>query len=284
MYVLVLTAAQGVGEAAAVEAAALVGASGWRETLAGVFEIDADAPVDLSAFSAEHSVDANFVRRDMRRKKLLIADMDSTMIPVECVDELADFAGVRDEVEAITEIAMRGEMDFEEAIDARVALLEGQPVSVIEECYRERISLNPGARVLVRTMATHGAFTALVSGGFTAFTSRVAEAAGFHVNRANTLLDDGAKLTGTVARPILGCEAKRGFLNEFCAQNGITTQDAMAVGDGANDLAMIEAAGLGVAYKAKPILKQGADIRLDHSDLSALLAIQGYTAEQYVTD
>jgi len=177
---------------------------------------------------------------------------------------------------------MRGEMDFEEAIDARVGLLKGQPISVIEACYEARISLNPGARVLVRTMAENGAFTALVSGGFTAFTSRVAAAAGFDVNHANTLLDDGQVLTGAVARPILGRDAKRAFLHQFCEEQGISTDQAMAVGDGANDLAMIEEAALGIAFHAKPVVAQAADAFVNANGLTALLYFQGYTKDEFV--
>lgn len=217
-----------------------------------------------------------------RRKRLLIADMDSTIINVECLDELADFAGVKDKVSEITERAMRGELAFEGALRERVGMLSGLSVDALQTCYDERVRLNPGAETLVRTMAAHGARCALVSGGFTFFTSRVAEAAGFHLNRANTLIEEGGKLTGQVGDPILGKEAKLAALREETAALGLTPADALAVGDGANDLAMIEAAGLGVAYRAKPIVAAQAHAKVDHADLTALLYFQGYKASEFV--
>ena len=219
-----------------------------------------------------------------RRKKLLIADMDSTIIGCECMDELADFAGVKDEVSAITERAMRGEIGFEGALRERVAMLKGLELSALERCYVERVRLNPGARTLVRTMAANGARCVLVSGGFCFFTARVAEAAGFAHDRANTLIDDGTVLIGEVGEPILGREAKLQALVEETADLAVTPQAALAVGDGANDLMMIEAAGLGVAYRAKPVVAAQADARVDHADLTALLYFQGYTAAEFVGD
>jgi len=216
-----------------------------------------------------------------RRKRLLIADMDSTIINVECLDELADFAGVKDRVSEITERAMRGELAFEGALRERVGMLKGLATTALQTCFDERVRLNPGAETLVRTMAAHGARCALVSGGFTFFTSRVAEAAGFHLNRANTLIEQGEALTGEVGDPILGKEAKLAALEEETAALGLTPADALAVGDGANDLAMIEAAGLGVAYRAKPIVAAQADAKVDHADLTALLYFQGYRAEEF---
>jgi phosphoserine phosphatase len=218
-----------------------------------------------------------------RKKRLLIADMDSTIINVECLDELADFAGVKDKVSEITERAMRGELAFEGALRERVGMLKGLSVDALQTCYDDRVKLNPGARTLVRTMAEHGARCALVSGGFTFFTSRVAEAAGFHLNRANTLIEADGKLTGTVGDPILGKEAKLAALQEETAALGLTPADALAVGDGANDLAMIEVAGLGVAYRAKPIVASQAHAKVDHADLTALLYFQGYTAAEFVS-
>jgi phosphoserine phosphatase len=206
---------------------------------------------------------------------MLIADMDSTIIGVECIDELADFAGVKPQVAAITEAAMRGELDFAAALAARVALLRGLPESVLERCYAERVRLNPGARVLVRTMAALGAATALVSGGFTYFSERVARAAGFATHQANRLLIEDGVLTGEVARPILGREAKLAALEAGAKAAGIRHDAVLAVGDGANDRDMVEAAGLGVAYRAKPALAAAADARLERSDLTALLALQG---------
>lgn len=216
-----------------------------------------------------------------RRKRLLIADMDSTIINVECLDELADFAGVKEAVSAITERAMAGELAFEGALRERVAMLKGLGLDALQRCYDERVRLNPGAETLVRTMAAHGARCVLVSGGFTFFTGRVATAAGFHDNRANTLTEDGALLAGLVGEPILGREAKLAALNEEVAALGVTPAEALAVGDGANDLAMIEAAGLGVAYRAKPVVAAQADARVDHADLTALLYFQGYRREEF---
>ena len=229
-------------------------------------------PVDICVQPAEH-----------RRKRLLLADMDSTIIGCECLDELADFAGKKAEVAAITERAMRGEIGFEGALKARVAMLAGLDLSALERCYQERVRLNPGARTLVRTMAVGGARCVLVSGGFRSFTARVAEAAGFHADFANTLLDDGAQLTGRVGEPILGREAKRTTLDREAADLGIALWETLAIGDGANDLDMIRAAGLGVAYRAKPIVAADADARLDHADLTALLYFQGYTADEFAT-
>lgn len=217
-----------------------------------------------------------------RRKALLVADMDSTIIGCECLDELADFAGVKAEVSAITERAMRGEIGFEGALRERVGMLKGLPLAALERCYAERVRLNPGARTLVTTMAAQGARCVLVSGGFTFFTARVAEAAGFHDQRANVLIDDGAgALTGEVGHPILGREAKLAALNAEAEALGVAPAAALAIGDGANDLAMIHAAGLGVAYRAKPLVAAEADARVDHGDLTALLYFQGYRAEQF---
>lgn len=219
-----------------------------------------------------------------RRRALLIADMDSTIIGCECIDELADFAGVKAQVSEITERAMRGELDFEGALRERVAMLKGLPLSDLERAYEERVRLNPGARTLVRTMAAHGARCVLVSGGFGFFTARVAQAAGFHAERANRLIEAGDVLAGEVGEPILGREAKLAALREETAALGTDPSAALAVGDGANDLAMIEAAGLGVAYRAKPVVAAQAHAKVDHADLTALLYFQGYRAEDFVTD
>ena len=232
-----------------------------------------DAPVDYCVQSAAH-----------RRKRLLIADMDSTIIGCECLDELADFAGVKAEVSAITERAMRGEIGFDGALRERVGMLKGLPIDALERCYAERVRLNPGARTLVRTMAAHGARCALVSGGFSFFTSRVANAAGFHTDRANTLIEAAGVLTGEVGDPILGREAKLAALNKDAAALGIDLTETVAIGDGANDLAMINAAGLGVAYRAKPLVAAEADARIDHTDLTTLLYFQGYSAEDFEKD
>jgi phosphoserine phosphatase len=219
-----------------------------------------------------------------RKKRLLIADMDSTIINVECLDELADYAGLKAEISAITERAMRGELAFEGALRERVAMLKGLPVTALQAAYDERVRLNPGARTLVRTMTNFGARCALVSGGFSFFTSRVAQAAGFQSHRGNELVEADGKLTGLVADPILGREAKLAALNEDAKLFGIPLAETLAVGDGANDLAMIEAAGLGVAYRAKPVVAAEADARVDHTDLTTLLYFQGYSLDQFVTD
>lgn len=229
----------------------------------------ADAPVDLIAQPAAG-----------RRRKLLIADMDSTIITVECIDELADMIGRKAEVAAITETAMRGEIDFAGALSRRAAMLAGLPTTDLARCYAERVRLSPGARTLVQTMRHHGAHTALVSGGFSYFTERVRAAAGFHEDQANRLeIADGA-LTGTIQAPILDATAKLGALRRLLARHGLAADESLAVGDGANDRPMIEAAGLGVAYRAKPVLAEAARARIDHNDLTALLYMQGYRADE----
>jgi phosphoserine phosphatase len=235
----------------------------------------------LNAELADLPVDWCLQPEAGRRKRLLVADMDSTIINIECIDELADFAGKKAEISAITERAMRGELEFEGALRERVGMLKGLPTSVLQECFETRAKLNPGAAIAVKTMAAHGARCLLVSGGFTFFTDRVAAAAGFHANRANTLTLEGEALAGTVGEPILGREAKLAALLEEAAALGLTPADALAVGDGANDLAMIEVAGLGVAYRAKPVVAAQADARIDHCDLTALLYFQGYREEEF---
>ena len=215
-----------------------------------------------------------------RRKTLLVCDMDSTVIGQECLDELADFAGLKAEVAAITERAMRGELDFEGALTTRVAMLKGLGLDALERCYAERITLNPGARTLVGTMRAHGARTVLVSGGFTFFTQRVAAAAGFDTDRGNTLVDDGERLTGEVGQPILGREAKLAALEAESAARGGPAA-AVCIGDGANDLAMITAAGLGLAYRAKPVVAGEADAAIRHTDLRTALFFQGFEAGEF---
>lgn len=216
------------------------------------------------------------------RKRLLISDMDSTIIGQECIDELADAVGLKARISKITERAMRGELDFEAALTERVAMLKGLPLGELARTLEERITLNPGARTLIATMKAHGAATLLVSGGFTYFTSRVAEMAGFAGHQGNTLIDDGAALTGEVGRPILGREAKRTALLDAVAAIGASPEDALAMGDGANDLDMIRAGGLGVAYKAKPVVAAEAAASIRHTDLTAALFFQGYTADEFV--
>jgi phosphoserine phosphatase len=227
-------------------------------------------------------LDINIVATAHRKKKLLIADMDSTIINVECLDELADMAGLKPRIAAITERAMRGELEFEAALRERVGMLKGLPLSALERTYAERVRLNPGAKNLIATMRKHGAHTMLVSGGFGFFTRRVAEAAGFHVERGNTLLDDGAALTGEVGTPILGREAKLQSLEEAAAKLKLDFAETLAVGDGANDLAMIQRAGMGVAYHAKPVVAAAAGAAIDHNDLTALLYLQGYSDSEII--
>ena len=226
-------------------------------------------------------VDLVVQKAEGRRKRLLLADMDSTMIRQECIDELADEAGVGARVAAITARAMNGELDFEAALRERVGLLKGLPVSVIERVIRDRITLMPGGPVLLATMKAHGAYAALVSGGFTAFTGAIAARLGFDENRANTLLQAGGVLTGEVADPILGRQAKVDALEEIAARLVITAEEVLAVGDGANDLGMLHCAGAGVALHAKPVVAAQCDIRINHGDLTALLFLQGYAREDF---
>jgi phosphoserine phosphatase len=217
-----------------------------------------------------------------RRKKMMVADMDSTMITIECIDELADYAGIKPQIAEITERAMRGELDFEGALDARVALLKGLDSAVIDRCHAERVVIMGGARELVRTMRANGADCYLVSGGFTVFADRVAAEIGFTSALSNTLDIADGKLSGTVARPIIGAAAKRETLLAEAAAHRIDPSDCLAVGDGANDIPMIEVAGLGVAYHAKPRTAAAAGARIDHCDLTALLYAQGYTRKDWV--
>ncbi|MET0443598.1 MAG: phosphoserine phosphatase SerB [Pseudorhodoplanes sp.] len=219
-----------------------------------------------------------------RRKMLLVADMDSTMIGQECIDELADLVGLRAHVSAITERAMRGEIAFEPALRERVALLKGLPVTVVDEVIEKRITLTPGARLLINTMRKHGAFTCLVSGGFSLFTQQIGEMIGFDENHANMLLVESGKLTGYVEEPILGREAKLDTLLELARHLKLPLESSLAVGDGANDLAMIERAGLGVAYHAKPAVAAAAHARIDRGDLTALLYLQGYSRDDFSED
>ncbi|MEP9353804.1 phosphoserine phosphatase SerB [Xanthobacter sp. KR7-65] len=218
-----------------------------------------------------------------RRKRLFLADMDSTMIGQECIDELADLVGVKAHVAAITERAMRGEIDFEPALRERVALLRGLPAGVVADVLRDRISLTPGGPELVGTMKANGAYAALVSGGFTLFTGEIANRIGFDEHRANTLLIEDERFVGAVAEPILGRDAKLAALVELRDGLHLAPSETMAVGDGANDLAMLQEAGLGVAFHAKPAVAAAAHARVDHGDLTALLYMQGYSRDEFRT-
>jgi phosphoserine phosphatase len=219
-----------------------------------------------------------------RRKRLLVADMDSTMIGQECIDELADYAGRRAEVAAVTERAMRGELAFEAALDARVALLAGLDEAMIDLCHAERVRLTPGARTLVATMRANGAYSLLVSGGFSRFADRVAAQIGFDAAVSNQLHIEGGRLAGTVGRPILGAAGKKQALLEAARARKLPLADTLAVGDGANDIPMIEAAGLGIAYHAKPAAAAAADARIEANDLTALLYAQGYARKDWAAD
>lgn len=235
----------------------------------------------LRAALADVPVDFAITDPAGRRKRLLVADMDSTIVTGETLDELAAHAGVGDAVAAITRRSMNGELDFAAALRARVGMLNGLALDALDATWR-KVELMPGAKELVATMRAHGAAAALVSGGFTFFTGRVAELCGFDVHRANTLLDDGRVLLGAVTEPILDRNAKLAALRELAAARGLALSETLAVGDGANDLDMLSEAGLGVAYHAKPVVAERARVRVDHADLRALLYLQGYRAEEIV--
>ena len=238
---------------------------------ANILAVISGAPIDLVIQDAE-----------TRRKKLLIADMDSTMIGQECIDELAAEVGLKEKVADITARAMNGEIAFEPALRERVALLKGLPISVVDDVIAKRITLTPGGPELIATMKAKGYYTALVSGGFTVFTSRIAATLDFDENRANVLLEDNGILTGLVAEPILGKQAKVDALDDIAEKIGISTDEAIAVGDGANDLGMLQLAGSGVALHAKPTVAAQAKMRIDHGDLTALLYIQGYRKTDFI--
>lgn len=254
-----------------------------RDDIACDLYISATTPPQKPACLTPHAIDwAVQSASSPRQKKLLISDMDSTIIMQECIDELAGAIGIGEHVAQITERAMNGELDFAQALKERVGLLKGLPEATLQEVFQHRITLMPGAQTLVRTMRAHGAHTMLVSGGFTFFTSRIRNACGFDEDEANILhMADGA-LTGTVAEPILDKHAKLAALQRGCAAHGLTLQDAVAVGDGANDLPMIQAAGLGVGYHGKKIVQDAAQVAINHNDLTALLYLQGYTYAMFV--
>ncbi|MGZ9722906.1 phosphoserine phosphatase SerB [Rhizobium miluonense] len=240
------------------------------------------AEADILTVISSKPIDLVIQQAETRRKKLLIADMDSTMIGQECIDELAAEVGLKEKVADITARAMNGEIAFEPALRERVALLKGLPLSVVDEVIAKRITLTPGGPELIATMKAKGYYTALVSGGFTVFTSRIAATLGFDENRANILLEESGLLTGFVKEPILGKQAKVDALNEIAEELGISTDDAIAVGDGANDLGMLQLAGSGVALHAKPTVSAQARMRIDHGDLTALLYIQGYRKTDFI--
>jgi phosphoserine phosphatase len=242
----------------------------------------ADPVAAARAVIGGRPVDVALVPAEGRRKQVLVADMDSTMIEQECIDELADAVGIKAEVAAITERAMNGELDFEQALRTRVALIKGLERAAIEEIRRERITLAPGGRALIHTMKAYGAYTSLVSGGFTFFADYFAKRIGFDEAIANVLEFDGEELTGTVASPIVDKSTKLHRLEALAAERNLPASATMAVGDGANDLDMIKAAGFGVALHAKPHVAAQAGIRIDHGDLTALLYLQGYTDEDIV--
>ncbi len=283
-FALTLIARPGELTPFAIETARHEATGGAVTTLASgeAVDIACAAQPDMDAIRtalAGAPVDAIVTPAANRRKRLLIADMDSTIVTGETLDELADFAGLKDRIAAITRRSMNGEVDFATALRERVAMLKGLTLDALERTW-ERVRLTDGARDLVQTMRAHGALTALVSGGFTFFTGRVASLAGFHLHRANVLLDDGAALLGGVAEPILDRDAKLATLRALAAEHGIPLADTLAVGDGANDLAMLREAGLGVAFRAKPIVAAEARARIEHAGLRALLFAQGYRAEE----
>jgi phosphoserine phosphatase len=272
-------------------AAAAVGARAMRWLNEGI-ACDLDLPAGIDAASATAAlrmalagapVDVVVQPQENRRKKILIADMDSTMIDQECIDELADEVGLKEHVAAITARSMNGEIAFEPALRERVALLKGLDATVIERIIAKRLTLASGGAALVATMRGNGAYTALVSGGFDVFTRRIAAMLGFHENRANHLVETDGRLAGEVSEPILGRDAKAAALAEIATRLGLTPADAIAVGDGANDLDMLRLAGTGVALHAKPAVAAEAKVRIDHADLTALLYLQGYTREDFAT-
>ncbi len=243
-----------------------------------------DLKNDIADYLEPYPFDFALQQSEHRRKKLLISDMDSTIIGEECIDEIAHMAGIKPKIAAITERAMQGEIEFDAALRERVGLLKGLDTKALDTVISERLNLNKGARTLVQTMAANNAYCALVSGGFTFFTEKIAKLTGFHTTQANTLEIENDKLTGNVIPPILGSAAKKQALEQFINEQKILPESTLAVGDGANDLEMIKASGLGVAYYAKPIVAAEADASVNHTDLTALLYMQGYKKSDFFTD
>lgn len=256
----------------------------WEAPLPGSTAPASDLRDRIAAALAPRPVDVNVLtpRGQSRRKQLLVADMESTIIEQECLDELADYAGIRPRIADITERAMRGELDFEAALKERVGLLGGLDEKVLQEIYDQRVTLMPGATTLVATLKKHGTTCALVSGGFTFYTERIARRIGFDVQQANRLDIVSGRIAGTVGMPILGREAKLQALQRLARERGLSEDDALAVGDGANDLAMIKTAGLGVAFRAKPVVAAEAQAAVRHGNLTALLYLQGYARAEWV--
>jgi phosphoserine phosphatase len=291
-HVATLIAPKGLDSTALDRARALLPQAGDLVWLAAGTAADIaftpNAEIDQRALAASLreaiglGIDAVVQPSAHRRKKLFLADMDSTMIGQECIDELAAYVGLKEHVANITERAMRGEIAFEPALRERVALLKGLPVSVVGEVIEKHITLTPGGRTLVATMRAHGAHTCLVSGGFTLFTSRIAAMVGFDEARSNRLVVEGDHLAGTVEEPVFGRDAKLAALRELRTRFHLAPEQTLVTGDGANDLAMILDAGLGVAYHAKPKVAEAAAARVDHADLTALLYVQGYPREEFV--
>lgn len=291
MFIATLVASGGLNGADISDARARLASCGAEPAVTRWIEADiaCDLPFTGDAAAVRAALEGAFAGVDVivqqeaaRRRRMLVADMDSTMITIECIDELADYAGIKAEVAIVTERAMRGELDFEGALDARVALLKDLDAAMIDRCREERVRIMGGAKELVRTMRANGADCYLVSGGFTVFADVVAAEIGFTRALSNTLDIADGRLLGTVSRPIIGAQAKRETLLAEAALHGIDPAECLAVGDGANDIPMIEAAGLGVAYHAKPKTAAAAAARIDHNDLTALLYAQGYGRGEWV--
>jgi phosphoserine phosphatase len=293
MFIATLIAKESLNERDIQSAIAILGGAGATvtrqsdvidERVLDIFFDGDPATARKQLEEIEGDIDVAVQPEANRLKKLLISDMDSTMITVECIDELADYAGIKSEIAAITERAMQGELDFEEALRGRVALLEGLETAAIQLCLDERVKIMPGAETLVRTMAGGGATTILVSGGFTKFASPVAQAIGFKTFHANVLGEAAGLLTGGLDGPIVDSTRKDELLQSAAREGSLSLESCLAVGDGANDIPMLERAGLGVAYHAKPKAAQAADIAIKYNDLTALLYVQGISRDQWITE